>query len=373
MRGLLIAGTGPGAREQEVAAAIQDSARAAGEDAGEFFAGGDRAFEAVAPPAIAASHAGEDLDPASIADEARAAANERFLVAATSGGLLAPLAERYLNRDLARELRLPVVLAVPAAPGLMNAALLALEAVRGAGLAAAAVVISGWPDQPSRVLLDERALLTRHVPVPVEHSGDGERSWPVADWANADPGVPAPAGDGGAAPPARVTLDPYEAWEEKPTGDPRQTGRSEIMRTILEIVAAEGPMRASRAYALYNRASGGRKLTSVARAPLSSAVYWLAQEQRVVLTRKDDIPWQADDLIRLPDTAPVRVRELGPRTLEEVPLDEIAELVARIQAARGISDPMELKRAILSSYGLMRLTSRADEYLGLALDLAGVT
>jgi hypothetical protein len=38
-----------------------------------------------------------------------------------------------------------------------------------------------------------------------------------------------------------------------------------------------------------------------------------------------------------------------------------------------VSDPMDLKRAILAAYGLMRLTSRADDYLGLALDLAGVT
>jgi hypothetical protein len=143
------------------------------------------------------------------------------------------------------------------------------------------------------------------------------------------------------------------------------------MRAILEIAAAEGPMRASRAYALYNRASGGKKLTSVARAPLSSAVYWLAQEHQIVLTPKEEIPWQDDDLIRLPDMPPVKVRELGPRTLEEVPLDEIAALIGRLRSARGITDPTEIKRAILSTYGLLRLTSRADEYLGLALDLAG--
>jgi hypothetical protein len=172
--------------------------------------------------------------------------------------------------------------------------------------------------------------------------------------------------------PASVSLDTYDGWEERPVGDPRQTPRAEIMKAILEIVAAEGPMRATRAYALYNRASGGRKLTSVARAPLSSAVYWLAQERRVVLTRKDDIPWQDDDLVRLPDTPPVRVRELGPRTLEEVPLGEIAELAKRLSAARATTDATELKRAILSTYGLVRLTTRADEYLGLALDLAGV-
>ena len=83
-------------------------------------------------------------------------------------------------------------------------------------------------------------------------------------------------------------------------------------------------MTASRAYSLYNRAAGGRKLTSVAKAPLSSAIYWLAREEKLKLTREADIPWQGDDMVRLPDQPAVRVRELGPRSLDEVPLDEIA-------------------------------------------------
>lgn len=320
-----------------------------------------------APPLIAARHAGDELTPAALVEQVRAAGEPVAVV--TSGGLLAPLAERYANRDLASELKLPVVIAAPAAPGLMNGAMLAVEAARGAGLAVPAVVVTDWPDQPGRVLLDERALLERHAGTDVVTSADGD-AWRVEHWLAAEPGA-APSAVGAAPPPARVTLEPYEAWEERATGDPRETPRTEIMRTLLEIAAAEGPMRASRAYALYNRASGGKKLTSVARAPLSSAAYWLAQERRIVLTRRDDIPWQDDDLLRLPDTAPVRVRELGPRTLEEVPLDEIAELIRRLRAARGITDPMEMKRAVLGAYGLVRLTSRADEYLGLALDLAG--
>jgi hypothetical protein len=75
-------------------------------------------------------------------------------------------------------------------------------------------------------------------------------------------------------------------------------------------------------------------------------------------------------MVRLNDQPGVRVRELGTRSLDEVPLDEIAELVKLLRAARGTADPTELKRAILSTYGLVRLTGRADEYLGLAIDLA---
>jgi hypothetical protein len=127
------------------------------------------------------------------------------------------------------------------------------------------------------------------------------------------------------------------------------------MEVMLEIVGAEGPLQASRAYALYNRASGGKKLTTTARAPLSSAIHWLAQQRDIA---KDD------DVVRLPDQPAVRVRELGPRTLEEVPLDEIAELMRRL----GSRDEATLKRGVLQAYGLVRLTTRADEYLGQAIE-----
>jgi hypothetical protein len=129
------------------------------------------------------------------------------------------------------------------------------------------------------------------------------------------------------------------------------------MEVMLEIIAAEGPMLANRAYALYNRASGGKKLTTIARAPLSSAIYWLAQQRDIAME---------DEVVRMPDQPAVRVRELGPRTLEEVPLDEIAELMRRLRDA-GARDEAGLKRGVLQAYGLIRLTTRADEYLGQAL------
>jgi hypothetical protein len=153
---------------------------------------------------------------------------------------------------------------------------------------------------------------------------------------------------------AEIALEPYTAWEARPTGDPRSTPRPRIMEALLEIIAAEGPILATRAYALYNRASGGKKLTTIARAPLSSALHWLRQEGKVIFE---------DDVARLPDQPAVRVRELGPRTLEEVPLDEIAELMRRLGGAD--------KRAVLSTYGLVRLTQRADDYLTAALERAG--
>jgi len=285
-------------------------------------------------------------------------------------GLLAPTAEGTLAREAARGRDVAVLVLAAPGPDLANHALLTVEAARAAGLPVAAVVVNG-PRADER----QDAALHAHAGVDVVHVDprDAEEvartvaGWPLERWLAASAAAPAapatapPGGDG-----AELALEPYAAWQPPDRVlDPREAGRPVLMSALLDIVATEGPVLASRAYGLYNRAAGGRKLTTIARAPLSGAAYWLAMERRLVLVKEEDAPWQRDELLRLPEQPAVRVRELGPRTLEEVPLDEVAELMRRLRAA----GETELKRAVLRTYGLVRLTQRADEYLGLALGL----
>jgi hypothetical protein len=358
MPGLLIVGMVHAAAEADVALAAAESLGA------EPVTLLDEAT--ASSPLTAARHAGYTIDPQELIGQVAAAGED--VVVAVGGGLLAPITPRYSVRDLAADIGLPLVLAAPAGADAVGLLRLGAEAARGAGLAVAAFVLTGWPGDPGRVLLDELKLLEELAgKVPVAVLGD-DRGWDPSAWLQTTA-----APDTGqavvAASRMEAALDPYDEWEPFATGDPRHTPRPRIMEAMHAIVAAEGPMRASRAFALYNRASGGKKLTTVARVPLASAVHWLAQERKIVLTKEQDIPWQGDDLVRAPDSPAVRVRELGPRTLEEVPLDEIAELMRRIRAARGISGENDLKRAVLSTYGLIRMTAKADEYLGLAYGL----
>jgi dethiobiotin synthetase len=336
-------------------------------------------LEADAAPYVAAKLAGTAIDPAVLLDRLRAAAAGDVLVTTLSGGLLAPLTPRYSVRDLARDLGAPVVIATYARPGLVNEALTTIAAARGGALHVAGIVLTGWTEDPGRVVLEECAALADLAGAPVVTLPEGARDaeslhaaaerWPIEEWLEPTPDAHAAAE---IEQRNEVVLDPYTAWQpDEALGDPRATPRPRIMAALEQIVAAEGPLTATRAYALYNRAAGGRKLTSAARAPLSSALNWLAREGKVALVREADMPWQGDDVARMPDHPEVRVRELGPRELIEVPLDEIAELMRRLRAAHGVGDPTGLKRAVLSAYGLVRLTARADEYLGLALDLAG--
>ena len=331
-------------------------------------------LDASASPLVAARHAGLELDPARLLERAAAAADGDLLVAGLAGGLLAPLTSRYAVRDLARDIGAPVVVTTRAGRDSLGHARLAVEAARGAGLHVAAVVLSTWPEAPGRVLQDERSLIGELARLEVhalpanarssEQIADAVAAWPLEAWL--EPGAAAPGGTN-----AAISLEPYREWEERELGDPRTTPRPALMAAMLEIVAAEGPLTATRALTLYNRASGGRKLTGAVRVPLASALDWLARERRIVLVPESEIPWQADDIVRLPDTPAVRRRTLGSRTLDEVPLDEIAELVSALRSGRGVTEPIELKRALLHAYGLMRLTARADEYLALAINLAG--
>lgn len=357
MSGLLVVGLRHGAGEGGVVAALAAVLRRT-----QLEPRVERLFEydTVASPAIAARHQGDTLDPDALA----AQLDGDLVLAAVPGGLLAPITRNFSVRDLAAKLRRPLVLVTPATADATNLVRLSLAAARAARLVVPAVVLTGWPDPPDRVQLDERRLLgevagtdVRTLPESPSDRADTVRDWPIAAWLEAAPPEPEPlaapvprAQPSAPAPRRTADLEAYVAWSERPTGDPRATPRPRIMEALLEIVAAEGPVQAGRAYTLYNRASGGKKLTTTARAPLSSAMHWLGQERRIVLE---------DDVARLPDQPAVRVRELGDRVLEEVPLDEIAELMRRL----GGPD----KRAVLSTYGLVRLTQRADQYLDAAI------
>ncbi len=159
----------------------------------------------------------------------------------------------------------------------------------------------------------------------------------------------------------QVDLEPYTAWPSRPMPDPRSAGREVLGPALLEVVAAEGPVLADHAYRQIVRAGGGRALTTIARAPLSGAAHRLKAAGAIELVVDD-----GREVLRPAGSPPVRVRELGPRALDEVPPSELAELVRRLAAA-GATD---LPRAVLDAYGLVRMTSKAEALLHRAMEVA---
>jgi dethiobiotin synthetase len=195
VRGLFVTGTGTGVGKTVLSAALLAAIAAAGEpvrahkpvvtglDEGseigrpgewppdhELLARAARmAPDEVAPlrygpavsPHLAAGLAGERIDPAQLLAAARAAGQGRTLVVEGVGGLLVPLAERYTVRDLAAELRLPLLIAAPPGLGTINHTLLTLHAARAAGLEVRAVVLTPWPARPATIEQSNRDTIAR--------------------------------------------------------------------------------------------------------------------------------------------------------------------------------------------------------------------
>ena len=207
----------------------------------------------------------------------------------------------------------------------------------------------------------------------------------VAGPGDAEGGMPALAYDAAAGP------RPYTAWQGDGLPDPRTAPASQVATYLLEIVSAEGPVTADRAYRLYIRGAGSSKVTQRARAPMEQALGRLTLRGLVDVDELDG-GGGVQQVLRLAGTSAVVVRELGERSLYEVPLNEIAELVGHkrrellgrsgagdqpVHAVAGViqqaalrrASPERLKRAVLDGYGLIRMTQAAEQYLDAALAL----
>ena len=137
-----------------------------------------------ASPHLAAALAGEEIDPRRLLAAARAAADGAdALVCEGVGGLLVPLSPGYSVRDLAVDLALPLVVAASPGLGTINHTLLTIEAARAAGLEVASVVLTPWPEQPTRVEQSNRETIAALGEVEVETLPrldlDNPSAWPT--------------------------------------------------------------------------------------------------------------------------------------------------------------------------------------------------
>ncbi len=190
MRGLFVTGTDTGVGKTVLSAALVAAIAAAGgpvraykpavtgldeppgawpRDHELLGAVADMTPEEVAPlrygpavsPNLAATMAGERIDPARLVESARTLARKGTLIVEGVGGLLVPLTEDFSVRDLAAELGLPLLIAARPGLGTINHTLLTLQAARAGGLEVCAVVLTPWSPQPSEMERSNRETIAR--------------------------------------------------------------------------------------------------------------------------------------------------------------------------------------------------------------------
>jgi dethiobiotin synthetase len=120
-------------------------------------------------PAVAAERAGEPLDWEGIERSLRLmTAESDVIVVEGVGGVLVPMDEKHTVLDFARWIDLPRVVVARPNLGTINHTLLTVEALRGAGVQVAGVVINRYPtDTPSTAEETNPRAIEKYGKVPV--------------------------------------------------------------------------------------------------------------------------------------------------------------------------------------------------------------
>jgi dethiobiotin synthetase len=113
-------------------------------------------------PAAAAERAGQALPTRDELVGSIAAVDAKLTVVEGAGGLLVELGEGGVTlRDVARDLRAPVLVVVSAGLGTLNHTALTLEALGAQGIPCAGLVIGAWPREPGVAEAGNRDALAR--------------------------------------------------------------------------------------------------------------------------------------------------------------------------------------------------------------------
>jgi dethiobiotin synthetase len=148
-------------------------------------------FGPPASPHLAAELEGIEIEHEELRDASRRAGwSADALVVEGVGGLMVPLTPTYLVRDLASDLRLPVVIAARPGLGTINHTLLTAHAARTAGLRVAGIVMTPWPPYPRPIELSNLRTVERLAGLPTtglrvcrpDNLADAGQELPLGDW-----------------------------------------------------------------------------------------------------------------------------------------------------------------------------------------------
>ncbi|MFC2177365.1 AAA domain-containing protein [Actinomycetota bacterium] len=171
-------------------------------------------------------------------------------------------------------------------------------------------------------------------------------------------------------------LGAYIEWSGDRLPDPRIAPKPQVAASLSRIIEVEGPVTAERAFRVFASSAGISRLKRLVRESLEQALHHLGPEVDVDQF-VDGVSAEPQRALRLRGSPPVRRREIGPRDLYDVPLNEVASLIDLIMADRfPPRSAEELMRAVLDTYSTgessdrrEKLTKKRQDYLKAAMAL----
>jgi len=157
--------------------------------------------------------------------------------------------------------------------------------------------------------------------------------------------------------PTGAEVTPYVAFAGSAGPDPRNSGPALVAEGLCRIIETEGPMLAKRAYDLYLRGSGVRRMGGELKRAMNRALQRSIQEGRVAKEDESGKGGLVYSIVRLAGTPPVVLRERGPRDFEEIPPSELQLVGRRLLRNDGFESGSDAHlRAVLEYFDLKRLT-----------------
>lgn len=156
-----------------------------------------------------------------------------------------------------------------------------------------------------------------------------------------------------------TSAEPYRTFEGKAGPDPREARAIDIADGLCRIVEIEGPMIAKRAYDVYLRGLGIKRLGGELRDALDRGLAHAQRNKRLVNENEADDNRQLGWVIRLPGTPAVRLRQRGPRDFTEIPPAEIQRAALLLSTQTNLESGSEAHlRVILDFFDLKRMTAK---------------
>jgi very-short-patch-repair endonuclease len=164
-------------------------------------------------------------------------------------------------------------------------------------------------------------------------------------------------------------LPDYVCYRGAAGPHPRSVSGSVVADGLCRIIDAEGPMLAKRAYDIYLRGCGVRRLGGELKSAMNKALAAAIQQGRVVSENEPGKTGLIFSTVRSKGSSPVRLRCRGPRTFEEIPPGELRAAGRHLCETLGLQTGSdEHLRAILELFDLKRLTTQVGTRLLEILD-----
>jgi very-short-patch-repair endonuclease len=163
---------------------------------------------------------------------------------------------------------------------------------------------------------------------------------------------------------AGVPFSDYMEYSGPPWNDPRGVATSVVSEGIVRIVEVEGPVIAKRAYDIYLRGCGIRRMGQELKSTMNKALAHALRQGRLASENEVTERGLLFSVVRVNGSPPIKLRTRGPRSFEEIPPSELQVVAMYLVERDGFSSGSdEHLRAVLECFDLKRLTTQVGTTL----------